>query len=177
MAKVLIRPEEKLKSSGDQLPLYKTRRHRKALRVGKINLYTMKTNKILVGGVVGGVVLFLVSWVVWGILLKDYMIANYNQCFMNKDIIWWALIVSNIAVGLLFSTAFSWAKTNGIVDGAKGAAIMGFLLTVFIDLQFYSMSSMFSGLGVVVLDFVLSTIVFAIGGAAVAWGMGLVKNE
>ena len=136
----------------------------------------MKTNKILVGGVVGGVVLFLVSWVVWGILLKDFMIANYNQCFMNKDMIWWALIVSNIAVGLLFSTVFSWAKTTGIVDGAKGAAIIGCLVTVFIDLQFYSMSSMFNGIGIVAVDILLSTVVFAIGGAAVAWGMGLVKD-
>ncbi len=136
----------------------------------------MKTNKILVGGVVGGVVLFLVSWVVWGILLKDFMIANYNQCFMNKDMIWWALIVSNIAVGLLFSTVFSWAKTSGIVDGAKGAAIIGCLVTVFIDLQFYAMSSMFNGIGIVAVDILLSTVVFAIGGAAVAWGMGLVKD-
>ena len=136
----------------------------------------MKTNKILVGGVVGGVVLFLVSWVVWGILLKDYMIANYNQCFMIKDMIWWALIVSNIAVGLLFSTVFSWAKTSGIVDGAKGAAIIGCLVTVFIDLQFYAMSSMFNGIGIVAVDILLSTVVFAIGGAAVAWGMGLVKD-
>ena len=137
----------------------------------------MKTNKILVGGVFGGVVLFLVSWVVWGILLKDYMIANYNQCFMIKDMIWWALIVSNIAVGLLFSTALSWANTSGIVEGVKGAAILGFLMTVFIDLQYYSMSSMFNGIGVVVLDIILSTVVFGIGGAAVAWGMGLVKKE
>ena len=136
----------------------------------------MKTNKILVGGAVGGVVLFLVSWVVWGILLKDFMIANYNQCFMNKDMIWWALIVSNIAVGLLFSTVFSWAKTSGIVDGAKGAAIIGCLVTVFIDLQFYAMSSMFNGIGIVAVDILLSTVVFAIGGAAVAWGMGLVKD-
>ena len=99
------------------------------------------------------------------------MIANYNQCFMNKDMIWWALIVSNIAVGLLFSTVFSWAKTTGIVDGAKGAAIIGCLVTVFIDLQFYSMSSMFNGIGIVAVDILLSTVVFAIGGAAVAWGM------
>lgn len=136
----------------------------------------MKTNKILVGGVIGGVVLFLVSWVVWGILLKDYMIANYNQCFMNKDIIWWALIVSNIAVGLLFSTVFSFTDKSGIVHGIKAAAVIGFLMTIFIDLQFYSMSSMFNGFGVVILDVILSTVVFGICGAAVAWGMGLVKK-
>ena len=136
----------------------------------------MKANKILVGGIVGGVVLFLVNWLVWGILLKDYMTANYNQCFMNKEMIWWALIVSNLVGGILFSTVFSWAGTNGILEGAKQAAILGFLFSAFLDLQFYSMSSMYNGLGVVVLDIILSAVVFGIGGAAVAWSMGLVKK-
>jgi len=136
----------------------------------------MKTNKILVGGIVGGVVLFLVNWLVWGILLKDYMTANYNQCFMNKEMIWWALIVCNLVAGILFSTVFTWADTSGILQGAKQAAIIGFLFSAFIDLQFYSMSSMYNGLGVVGLDILLSSVVFAIGGAAVAWSMGLIKK-
>ena len=136
----------------------------------------MKTNKILIGGVAAGVVLFLVSWLVWGILLKDYMTSNYNQCFMNKDMIWWALILSNIAFGMVFSTAISMSNTSGIAAGAKIAAILGCLITIAIDFQFYSMSSMFKDISVPLLDIVLSTIVFGVGGAAAAWGMGMVKE-
>ena len=44
-------------------------------------------------------------------------------------------------------------------------------------LRFYSMSSMDNDIGVIVLDVTLSKVVFGIGVAAVAWGMGLVKKE
>ena len=131
----------------------------------------MKTNKILVGGVVGGVVLFLVSWVVWGILLKDYMIANYNQCFMNKDIIWWALIVSNIAVGLLFSTVFSFTDKSGIVHGIKAAAVIGFLMERREDwnLLWWLMLQRF-GYRQIMYYVVLRSIATALRGPFVGWG-------
>jgi hypothetical protein len=72
-------------------------------------LNNMKTNKILLGGITGGVVLFLLGWIICGLLLINYTIANYNQC-MNRpmqEMIWWALILSNLALGFLLATIFS----------------------------------------------------------------------
>ncbi|MDP2890621.1 MAG: hypothetical protein Q8P34_16865 [Bacteroidota bacterium] len=40
----------------------------------------METNKILLGTLAGGVAFFLLGWLIYGILLMDFTMANYNQC-------------------------------------------------------------------------------------------------
>lgn len=136
----------------------------------------MKTNKILVGGVVGGIILMVVSLLVFMFLLKDYMAANYNATLFNKEMIWWSIILSNIAVGLAFSLVLSWTGKAGIIEGAKVGAILGGLFAASMDFQFYAMSSMFNGLGIAIIDILISIVLYAIGGAAVAWAMGLIKK-
>ena len=136
----------------------------------------MKTNKILVGGVVGGIILMVVTLLVFTMVLKDYMAANYNATLFNKEMIWWSIILSNVAMGLVFSIVFSWTKTSGVIEGAKVGAILGCLFAASMDFQFYAMSSMFNGLGVAIVDILISTVLYSIGGAATAWGMGLIKD-
>src|SRR3989339_1194885 len=100
----------------------------------------MKTNKILLGGIIGGVSFFLLGWLIYGVLLMDYLTANYNQCAMRpmQEMIWWALVLSNLALGFLLSIVFSWSNTTGIMAGAKVAAITGLLLSLYLDLSFYA---------------------------------------
>ena len=138
----------------------------------------MKTNKILLGGITGGVTFLLLGWLVYGILLMDYMTANYNQCAMRpmEEMIWWAMILSNLAYGFLLSIVFSWSNTTGMMAGAKVAAIIGLLFAVSIDSGFYAMSSMFSNLTAVFVDIIAYTVMTAIGGAIVAWVMGMGKK-
>jgi len=138
----------------------------------------MKTNKILVGGITGGVTLFLLGWVIYGILLMNYSTANYNQC-MNRpmqDMIWWSMIVSNLALGFLLATIFSWSDTTGFMAGAKTAGIIGLLLYVSMDFGYYSMTTMYVNPSVIIVDIIAYTIYLAIAGAIVAWAMGMVKK-
>jgi len=138
----------------------------------------MKTNKILVGGITGGVTLFLLGWVIYGILLMNYSTANYNQC-MNRpmqDMIWWSMIVSNLALGFLLATIFSWSDTTGFMAGAKTAGIIGLLLSVSMDFGYYSMTTMYVNPSVIIVDIIAYTIYLAIAGAIVAWAMGMVKK-
>ena len=142
----------------------------------KIN--EMKTNKILVGGITGGVALFLLGWVIYGILLMDYSTANYNQC-MNRpmqEMIWWSMIVSNLALGFLLATIFSWSNTTGFMAGAKTAGIIGLLLSASMDFGYYSMTTMYVNPSVIIVDIIAYTIYLAIAGAIVAWAMGMVKK-
>lgn len=142
----------------------------------KIN--KMKTNKILVGGITGGVALFLLGWVIYGILLMDYSTANYNQC-MNRpmqEMIWWSMILSNLALGFLLVTIFSWSNTTGFIAGAKTAGIIGLLLSASMDFGYYSMTTMYVNPSVIIVDIIAYTIYLAIAGAAVAWAMGMVKK-
>jgi hypothetical protein len=138
----------------------------------------MKTNKILLGGIAGGVTFFLLGWLVYGVLLMDYTTANYNQCSMRpmQEMIWWALVLSNLAFGYLLSIVFSWSNTAGIGAGAKVAAIIGLLLSLSIDLSYYAMSSIFSNFTAVIVDIISFTIMSSITGVVVAWVMGIGKK-
>ncbi|HCU17800.1 MAG: hypothetical protein A2X05_16965 [Bacteroidetes bacterium GWE2_41_25] len=138
----------------------------------------MKTNKILLGGITGGVSFFLLGWLIYGVLLMDYLTANYNQCAMRpmQEMIWWALVLSNLALGFLLSIVFSWSNTTGIMAGAKVAAITGLLLSLYLDLSFYAMTSMFSNLTAMFVDIIVFTIMSAITGVVIAWVMGMGKK-
>ena len=138
----------------------------------------MKTNKILLGGIAGGLIIFLANGLVYEVLLKDYVTANYNQCFMKPEgeMIWWAMILSSLALGCLLSWGFSWSNTTGVMAGAKVAGIFGILLSVSMDLQFYAFSTMFKGLSVVLVDIIVASVMLAITGAGIAWVMAMVKK-
>jgi len=138
----------------------------------------MKTNKILLGGIAGGVALFLLGWLIYGILLMNYTSANYNQCMNrpNMEMIWWALILSNLAYGFLLSFIFSWSNTTGIISGAKIATIIGLLFSISIDLGYYSMTTMYLNPSAIIVDVISYTVYLAIAGAVIGWVMGMVKK-
>jgi len=138
----------------------------------------MKTNRILFGGLAGGVALFLLGWVIYGILMMDYSMANYNQCMNrpNMGMIWWALILSNFALGFLLALIFSWSNTTGILAGAKVAGIIGLLLGISMDFGFYSMTTMYPSLSVTFVDIITYTVYLALTGAVIGGVMKMVKK-
>lgn len=139
----------------------------------------MKTNKILLGGLAGGVAFFLLGWLVYGVLLMNYMMANSNQCASRpmQEMVWWAMILSNLAYGFLLSIVFSWSNTKGIMAGAKVAVIIGLLLSTSIDLSFYAMSTMYQTLTPIFVDIIAYSCMSAITGVIIAWAMGMGKKE
>ena len=139
----------------------------------------MKTNKILLGGLAGGVAFFFLGWIVYGMFLMDFMMANQNQCAMRpmEEMIWWSLIVSNIIWAFAYAVIFSWGNITGFVNGLKSGAILGLLIGASIDLSFYSMSTMFNSLTVVCVDVLATTVMSAIGGGIIAQVMGMGKKE
>ncbi len=69
-------------------------------------------NKILLGGLAGGVVSFLLGWILYGMLLRDVLEPEYVTDIMRADteMIWWALILGNLSCGMLYSYIFGrWA--------------------------------------------------------------------
>ena len=133
------------------------------------------TNKTLLGALAGGVSLFLLGWLIYGILLMDYTTANFNQCASNppEQMIWWAMILACLSSGLLLALIFSWSNTNGAAAGAKIGAIVGALIALNVDLNMHSMSSMFSGLTPLLVDVLAYTVMMGIAGAVV----GLVMRK
>jgi hypothetical protein len=103
--------------------------------------------------------------------------ANYNQCNARpmEDMVWWAMILSNLTSGLLLALIFSWSKTTGILTGAKVAGIVGLLFAISIDLSFYAMTTTFLKSSAILVDIVAYTVMSAIAGAVIAWVMGMKK--
>lgn len=143
------------------------------LRSLKPNQIDMNTNKIIMGGIVGGIAFFLLGWLIYGIVLMDYMSANSNTCAMRgeEDMVWWAMIASNIVTALFLALVFSWANVDSVMKGVKTAAMVSFLLALGISLQYYSMTTMYTNLTAVVVDVVASVAMFSITGAIIAWIM------
>jgi hypothetical protein len=130
--------------------------------------------KILRGTVFGGIAYFLLGWLVWGILLMDFLSANMNQCANRPEgeMVWWAIILSNLVAALLLTLVLNWAKAKKILDGLKFGALFGILLVSIFDLSSWSMTTMFSNIGALLVDILVSTVVLAIVGLVIVltWG-------
>lgn len=139
----------------------------------------MKTNKILLGGITGGIAYFFLGWLIYGILLMDYMQEFTNTTISRPDeeMIWWAMILSNLAMGFLLSIVFAWSNTKTLFNGAKVAAIIGGLFAVSVDFSFYSMTTIYSVLTPIIVDIIAYVVMSAITGAAIAWVTSLVKQK
>lgn len=126
--------------------------------------------KTILGGIAGGVAFFILGWLIYGTLMKDFMAANTNSCANRPEaeFVWWALIVSNLAWGFILALIFSWSNISSVAAGVKTAAIFGLLIGICYDMLFYSMTTMYSSMTMVIVDVIVGSIMSAIGGAAIA---------
>lgn len=134
--------------------------------------------KILRGTVFGGIAYFLMGWLVWGMLLMDFYTANFNQCSSRPDMemIWWAMIVSNLTLALLLTLFLKWSGAKGVVDGLKTGALFGFLYSFGLDLGFHSMTTMYNNYTAIIVDVVVNTLVMAVLGLVIVLLWGKEKN-
>jgi hypothetical protein len=90
----------------------------------------------------------------------------------STDMVWWAIILSNLVYALFLTLMLKWSGASGWLDGLKTGALFGLLFSVTIDLSFYSMTTMFNNIGAMVLDMVVMTVMAAIIGTVIVlvWG-------
>ncbi|TAL49747.1 MAG: hypothetical protein EPN92_02475 [Chitinophagaceae bacterium] len=139
----------------------------------------MNTNKFLVGGIVGGIAYFLLGWLVWGILLKDFMATNVgsagNVMRADSDIVWWALIVGNLFSGLALAYVLVRAGVNSVGSGAGTGAVFGLLIAAGFDFTMYGVSTLMTTKGALV-DIGANLVVSAVVGGIVGWYLGMGKK-
>ncbi len=134
----------------------------------------MKTQKILIGTLVAGVSMFLLGWLIYGIMLHGFMEANCNNSSMRpmEQMIWWAMIAANLVGGLLLAIILDWSGSITMMSGAKVGAIVGFLMALTYDLSMYATTTMFNGLKMVAVDSLCSSLMLALTGMITAMVMG-----
>lgn len=133
--------------------------------------------KILRGTIFGGIVYFLLGWLVYGILFMDFFSANMNQCASKPagDMVWWAIIASNLITALFLTLVLKWAGGGSIVDGLKTGALFGLLLTMIFDLSSWSMTTMYKSFLPLLVDIAVGTVVMAIVGMMIVLLQGRSK--
>ena len=129
--------------------------------------------KILRGTIFGGIAFFFLGWIVYGMLLVDFMAAHSDASLNRPDdqMIWWAMILSNLVLGMLVTLVLKWSGAKSVVDGMKTGAIFCFLMGLTMDLMMYSMTTQYD-LTVVFVDVVVYTVLLAIIGLVIVltWG-------
>jgi len=95
----------------------------------------MKTKNFLISGLAGGIVDFLLGWLFYGILFKDYFPAPTEESTQTMILILLGCITFGLFVAYIFT---KWAQITTAVTGVKAGAIIGLFLALFMN--FFNMA-------------------------------------
>ena len=128
--------------------------------------------KVLLAGLAGGIVYFLLGWLVWGILLANVMTPPECIARGDESMIMWAMALSCIIWGLLVAIICSrWAGVSTFAGGANVGAILGAFTSLSWGFSMYSMTTSYT-LQDVGIDTVANLVVTAIVGGVVGLVLG-----
>jgi uncharacterized membrane protein len=139
----------------------------------------MNTKNFLIGGIVGGVVFFLLGYLFYGVLLTDFF-REHPGTATNVDrpmdqFQWWALILGNLFFGLLLAYVFTKSGVATLTSGLITGAILGFLVSASIDLSIYATTNIASK-QMVAADVATTTVIAAITGAVIGAVIGMLNR-
>jgi hypothetical protein len=137
----------------------------------------MNSQKFIVGGLVGGIVYFLLGWLFYGMLLKDFMANNLSTSMRpDAETIWWALILGQFAAGFLLAYIIGKAGATSAGAGAGVGFIVGLLTCLGFDLTMYGVSTTITSLKGLAADVAVFSVMSAIVGSVVGLVMGMSKK-
>ena len=136
----------------------------------------MNTSKFIIGGVIGGVLFFLLGWLIYGMLLMDFMAQHMSSAASSvmrpeAEWVWWAMILGNMGLGFLTSYVITKSNVATVSAGATTGAMVGFLVSLSYDFIIYAQMNLFDITSAVV-DIITSAVIFAIVGAVLGWYNG-----
>lgn len=138
----------------------------------------MNSKNFLTAGIAGGITYFFLGWLVYGMLLMDLMkdfAGSATGVDRGDDLIFWAILVGNLASGFLLSYVFTrLGNVNTAAAGAKAGFWLGVLMSAGVDFVMYGTTNL-SVLNGVFVDVLVFGVLSAISGAVVAWVAGKAK--
>jgi hypothetical protein len=128
----------------------------------------MKMKNFIIAGVVGGLVNFLLGWLFYGMLFKDFFPQDDSN--MRMVFIFLGCLIYGLFIAYIFT---KWAGISHAATGAKAGAIIGFFFAVSVNL--FMMSSSEPDIQRLVMDTAISIVMSAIVGAVIAVVNGKLK--
>jgi hypothetical protein len=124
----------------------------------------------VLAAVLGGITLFLLGYLFYGVLLADYFAANgaANQ----PQMVLWALGLGELVFACLMAYIFSaWAAISTFAGGAKGGALIGALSGLSIGLIMFGAYGMMT-LPAIAVDTLVSLVRGGIAGGVIGAMLG-----
>ncbi len=106
----------------------------------------MDTKKFLTSTLVGGIAFFFIGYLFYGVALMGFFAehAGGGPAKTMEEMVWWALILGNMAQGALLSYIFlRWANISSFAAGASAAAILGFFMGLGMNMIRFATSNAF----------------------------------
>lgn len=134
----------------------------------------MNFKKLLLGGIAGGIAFFLLGWLIYGLLLMDFMTGHPGTIgpIQKAEPDYMYLIIGNLAMGFLFAYIFMKGNVNSLASGFVTGGIVGLLMGVGGNCVTYATTNITSKMAMAA-DVGALTIMTAIGGAIIGMVMGM----
>lgn len=137
--------------------------------------------RVLLATLAGGLVSFLLGWLVFGVLLMSYynsMMTPEGTATMRAEPIFWAYILSGLVWSLMLALVYNrWAGISTFRMGAIAGAVIGFLVSLSIDLGFYAGMNLWDDPVGFVVDPLANAVVGAAIGGVIGWVLGYKQGK
>lgn len=129
----------------------------------------MTLQRLAIGTVVGGLVLFLLGYLVYGVLFASFFATNVGTAtgVTREPFNFVALLVGQLAFSAILTLIFGWGSVSNAIQGAKMGALAGLLIFLGIDLTLYATTNV-QNLAASLVDPLLAALLFGATGAAIA---------
>ena len=129
----------------------------------------MTLQRLALGTVVGGLVLFLLGYLVYGVLFASFFATNVGTAtgVTREPFNFVALLLGQLAFAAILTMIFSWSAVRSAGQGAKIGALAGLLFFLGIDLTLYATTNV-QNLAASLVDALLAALLFAVSGAVSA---------
>jgi hypothetical protein len=127
----------------------------------------MQNSKIIIGGIVAGITFFILGFIFYGLLLKNFL-ASQSMPGAYKEIPSFPmLILGQLLYGFVFALVIgTWGKASSAGDGAKKGFALALLMGAAYDITYYATSNIMTLQGMLV-DIAVVVVMGVIAGAVV----------
>ena len=139
----------------------------------------MDIKKLLMGGIVGGILFFGLGYLIYGNLLTGFFqkhpgtATGVDRAMADFEFLY--LAIGNLAMGFLLAYVFVKSNVNSLAGGLVTGGIIGALVSVAYDCIMYGTTNIISKTAMAA-DVAATTVMCAIVGAVVGMVLGMGKK-
>jgi hypothetical protein len=140
----------------------------------------MTSRNFLVGGIIAGIAYFFLGWLMYGILLKDFMHNNAGTATgvdrPTDQMVMWSLILGNLILGFLLSYVMDRRKSVSAASGAMIGITVGLFMSAGIDFIMYGTTNLFAMKGIAA-DVAASAVISGIAGGITGLVLSMMNKK